>query len=188
MCLQLSGIISHLFLSTVWITPIVSGESISPQPQSIPLRPFRFFSKIRGDIHKSRCTIGINDTGGKFFHQFPLCCWYRWQICHRCQRRRWQIATCINNAGGKFATGVNDTGGKQCEQLSKYWQLIMNLKFFLYLYAYSTTQSQRCPKETIKKFLMEDFFHLPPVSTTPVVHLPWAANISANCRKNSKQP
>jgi hypothetical protein len=23
------------------------------------------FSKIRGDIRKSRCTTGINDTGGK---------------------------------------------------------------------------------------------------------------------------
>ncbi len=23
---------------------------------------------------------GINDTGGKFCHQFPLCCWHRWQI------------------------------------------------------------------------------------------------------------
>ncbi len=74
--------------------------------------PYQIFSKIRGDIHKSRCTIGINDTGGK-------------------------IATGVNNTGGnlppvsttpaansatslasaidtggKFATGVNDTGGK----------------------------------------------------------------------------
>ncbi len=23
---------------------------------------------------------GINDTSGKFCHQFPLCCWHRWQI------------------------------------------------------------------------------------------------------------
>ncbi len=43
----------------------------------------------------------------------------------------------------------------------------MNLTFF-YLYAYSTTQ--RCPKEE-EKIMMENFFHLPPVSTTPVVHL-----------------
>jgi hypothetical protein len=28
------------------------------------------FSKIPGDIRKSRSTTGINDTGGKFFHQF----------------------------------------------------------------------------------------------------------------------
>ncbi len=42
-------------------------ESVSPQPQSVLLGPFRIFSKIRGDIRKSRCTNG------------------RWQICHRCQ-------------------------------------------------------------------------------------------------------
>ncbi len=84
---------------------------------------------------------GVNDTGSKlppvsttsaanlppvlttpvanFCHHFPLCCWYRWQICHRCQRYwrqifrccRWQFATGINDAGGKFATGVIDTGG-----------------------------------------------------------------------------
>ena len=62
-------------------------ESVSPQPQSIPCRPFRIFSKIRGDIRESRCTTGINDTGGK-------------------------IAAGINDAGGKFATGISDTGGK----------------------------------------------------------------------------
>ncbi len=27
---------------------------------------FKIFLKIRGDIRKSRCTTGINDTGGKF--------------------------------------------------------------------------------------------------------------------------
>jgi hypothetical protein len=47
-----------------------SNESVSPQPQSIPLEPFRIFSKIRGDICKSRWTTGINDTGGKFCHHF----------------------------------------------------------------------------------------------------------------------
>jgi hypothetical protein len=62
-------------------------ESVSPQPQSIPFRPFQIFSKIRGDIRESRCTTGVNDTGGK-------------------------IAAGINNTGGKFATSVNDTGGK----------------------------------------------------------------------------
>jgi hypothetical protein len=29
---------------------LVFYESVSPQPQSIPLGPFRLFSKIRGDI------------------------------------------------------------------------------------------------------------------------------------------
>ncbi len=36
-----------------------------PQPQSILLGPFQIFSKIRGDICKSRCTTNINDTGDK---------------------------------------------------------------------------------------------------------------------------
>jgi hypothetical protein len=57
-------------------------ESVSPKPLSIPLGPFRIFSKIRGDIRSSRLTTAINDTGGKistgindtgdkFCHQFP---------------------------------------------------------------------------------------------------------------------
>jgi hypothetical protein len=49
-----------------WFFP----ESVSPQAQSIALGPFQIFSKIHGDIHKLRCTTSINDTGGKFFHQF----------------------------------------------------------------------------------------------------------------------
>ncbi len=38
----------------------------SPKHLSITLRPFRIFSKIRGDIRGSRCTTGVNDTGGKW--------------------------------------------------------------------------------------------------------------------------
>ncbi len=79
-------------------------ESVSPQPKSFPLGPFQIFSKMRGDICKSRCTTGTNDTNRKFCYQFRKSCWYRWQschlyqryrwqICHRCQRHRWQIAT-----------------------------------------------------------------------------------------------
>jgi hypothetical protein len=45
----------------------------------------------------------------------------------------------------------------------------MNLKKKMYLYANSTTQ--RCPKELMKIFLIEDYFHLLPVSATPVVHI-----------------
>ncbi len=73
--------------------------------------------------------------------------------CHRYQRHRRQICT-----------GVNYTGGKQWEQLSNCWQLKMNLNKIFFLYANSTTQ--RCPKEIIKNFRIEDFFHLPPVSLT----------------------
>ncbi len=38
---------------------------IFPQAPEITLGSFRIFSKIRGDIRKSRCTLHINDTGGK---------------------------------------------------------------------------------------------------------------------------
>jgi hypothetical protein len=62
-------------------------ESVSPKPLSIPLGPFRIFSKIRGDIRSSRLTTGINDTGSKF-------------------------ATGVNDTGGKIAAGVNDAGDK----------------------------------------------------------------------------
>jgi hypothetical protein len=41
-------------------------ETVSPQPQSIPLRRFRIFSKIRGDIRSSRFATGDNNTDGKW--------------------------------------------------------------------------------------------------------------------------
>ncbi len=92
-------------------------ESPSPKPLIITLGSFRIFSKIRGDIRKSRCTTGVNDTGGKFAaginetggkfcHQFPLCCWHRWQNCHRCQRYRRQICRRCQRRRWKFATGI----------------------------------------------------------------------------------
>ena len=80
---MLKGTVSRDFLLQVFF-----HESPSPKPLIITLGTFRIFSKIIGDIRKSRCTTGVNDTGGKF-------------------------ATGINDTGGKFATGVIDTGGKQ---------------------------------------------------------------------------
>jgi hypothetical protein len=47
--------------------------------------------------------------------------------------------------------------------------LKVNLKAKTYIYVNSTTQ--RWPNKIIKIFLLEDFFHLPPVSLTPVMHL-----------------
>jgi hypothetical protein len=41
-------------------------DSVSPKPLSVPLRPFRIFSKIRRYIRSSRCTTGVLDTGGKW--------------------------------------------------------------------------------------------------------------------------
>jgi hypothetical protein len=47
--------------------------------------------------------------------------------------------------------------------------LKVNLKAKMYINVNSTMQ--RCPNNIIKIFLIEDFLHLPPVSTTPVVTL-----------------
>ncbi len=100
------GTVSRDFLLLVFLM-----NQFPPQPRSIALGPFRIFSKIRGDNCKSRCTTGINDTGGKF-------------------------ATGINNAGGKFATGVIDIMGT----ISGCSYLKLNLKAKIYIYVNSTTQ------------------------------------------------
>jgi hypothetical protein len=47
--------------------------------------------------------------------------------------------------------------------------LQVNLKPKIDICVYSTTQ--RCPNKIIIIFLLEDFFHLPPVSRTPVENL-----------------
>ncbi len=41
-------------------------ESVSTKPLIIPLGPFRFFSKISGDIRSTRVAAGVVDTGGKW--------------------------------------------------------------------------------------------------------------------------
>ncbi len=66
---------------------VIFSESVSTQPHSIP---FQICLKIRGNIRKSRCTTGSDDTSGKFFHIF----------------------TSVVDTGGKFANGVNNTGRK----------------------------------------------------------------------------
>ncbi len=70
-------------------------------PPAPTLGQFQFFSKIREDIRKSRCTTGINDIGSKFalVSATPAA----------------NFATSFGSVvdtGGKFATDVNDTGGK----------------------------------------------------------------------------
>jgi hypothetical protein len=37
-----------------------------PQAPDYTIRDVHIFSKIREDIRKSRCTTGVNDTGGKW--------------------------------------------------------------------------------------------------------------------------
>ncbi len=125
--------------------------------------------------HRWQITGGINDTGGKFCRQFPLCCWHRWQFCNRCQRYRRLICRRCQRRRWQLATGINDTGGCHWHRwqimgtLSLCRQLKVNLKAKIYIYVSSTTQ--RWPNKIIKIFLIEDFFHLPPVSLTPVANL-----------------
>jgi hypothetical protein len=94
----------------------------------LPPSPIIIISKIRGDIGKSRCTTGVNDTGGKFAtggkfcHQFPLCCLHRWQI-------MWAISGCRH--------------------------LKVNLTAKIYIYDSSTTQ--RWTNKIIIIFLIEDW-------------------------------
>ncbi len=115
-------------------------ESVSAKPLSIPLGPFRIFSKILGDIRSSRLTTGINDTGANFAADIN-------DTCHRCHWNRRQTMGLISG----------------CRYLK------VNLKAKMYKCVNSTIQ--RCPNKIIKIFLIEDFSHLPPVSTTPVVNL-----------------
>jgi hypothetical protein len=64
---------------------------------------------------------------------------------------------------------VSTTPRQRMGTISDCQQLKVNLKEKIYLYANSSTQ--RCSKEIMKIFLIEDFFHLLPVSMSPVVHL-----------------
>jgi hypothetical protein len=82
-------------------------ESVFPQPQSIPFRPFQIFLKIHGDIRESMCTTGINDTSSKFS-----------TILASIVDTGGKFATGVNDTGGKFAKGVNSADGKRWEQLS----------------------------------------------------------------------
>ena len=94
--------------------------------------------------------LPVSTTSVANCHQYQR---HRRQICHRCQQHRWQTMVLISG----------------CRYLK------VNLKAKIYIHVNSSIQ--RCPNKIIKNFLIEDFFHLPPVS---------AANISANFRKNLK--
>jgi hypothetical protein len=69
---------------------------------------------IRGDIRKSRCTTGINDTSGEF-----ATCVYDTggKICQLCNTTpAAKFATYVYDTGGKICHRINDTGGKLCHQ------------------------------------------------------------------------
>jgi hypothetical protein len=91
---------------------------------------------------------------------------------------------------------VSTTLGANCHLFQRHRRQIMgtisgcrhlkvNLKAKIDIYVNSSTQ--RCSNKIIKIFLIEDFFHLPSVSTDNGGSL-WTKNISANFRKNLKRP
>ncbi len=77
-------------------------ESVSPKPLSIPLGPFRFFSKIREDIRSSRCTTGVVDTGGKWKKSSII------KVLNILFGHLWEEELTYRYI---FAAGVVDTGG-----------------------------------------------------------------------------
>ncbi len=153
-----------------------------------PLGPFQIFSKIRGDIRSSRLTTGVVDTGGKwekssirkiliillghlwivelthkYFFAFKFTLRYLQPdinpiVCHRCHWQRWQIC-------------------RRCR-----W------------YRCNLPPEKLTPVSTTLVKL-EAKFATGVIDTggkfaTGVVDIggqPWAANISANFRKNSKR-
>ncbi len=123
------------------------------------LGSFRNFLKIRRDIRKSRCTTGMNDTGGKFCHQYRWCCWYQGQICRRWQRRRRQLANVINDTGCTFATGDKQWEQYQTAETLKWtWR-----KKFIY-------ELTLLPKGVKKKYLKLFWWKIFPFATG-VLHL-----------------
>jgi hypothetical protein len=87
-------------------------ESPSPKPLIITLGSFRIFSKICGDIRKSRCTTGVNFTGGKLPPVSTTPAADLPPISTTPEANFATSSPCVVDTGGKFATGVNDTGGK----------------------------------------------------------------------------
>ncbi len=103
---------------------------------------------------------------------------HRWQICHWYQQHRRQILPpvrwCSNFPRVSLTPAANLrlvslTPMKIIGTISDCLHLRVILKEKNNLYVNST--NQRCPDKIIKTFLIEDFFHSPSWSTTPVVHL-----------------
>ncbi len=102
---------------------------------------------------------------------------HRRQICHRYQRHRRQILP-----PGPFVLFCHRCQRYRrqiCRWYQRHWRQIMgtisgcrnlkvNLQVKIYIYVSSTTQ--RWPNKIIKNFLIDDFYHLPPVSLTPVAN------------------
>ncbi len=178
---------------TRFLTSGFFHESVSPKHLSIPVRPFRIFSKIRGDIRGSRCTTGVNDTGGKwkksssrkiliilFGHLWVVELTYTYIfafkftirclqpdivliICHRCRWHRWQICCRCRWYRWQFATGVVDPCGKG-ELVAKFAAGVVDTGGKFAAGVVDTGGN-------LPPVSLTPVANLPPVSLTPVVHL-----------------
>ncbi len=177
-------------------------ESVFPKHLSIPVRPFRIFSKIRGDIRGSRCTTGVNDTCGKwkksssrkiliilfghlwvveltyiyiFAFKFTLRCLLPdivLIICHRCRWHRWPICRRCRWYRWQFATGGKFATGVNSTRGN-------GGKICLWCRWYRWQICRRC------RWYRRQF--ATGVIDTGGKFAPWLANNSANFRKNSKR-
>ncbi len=77
---NVKGTVSQEFLLQVSFKKLSSPEPL------ITLGSFQIFPKIHGNICKSRCTIGINDTSGKSASCINDTAghWHQWHFCHQC--------------------------------------------------------------------------------------------------------
>ncbi len=173
------------------------------------------FSKIRRDIHGSRCTTGVNDTGGKwkksssrkiliilFGHlwvvEFTVKCLQPeivLIICHRCRWHRLQICRRCRWYRWQFATGVVDTGGKFAAGI-----VDTGGKFATGINSTRETRGKICRQcrwyrwqicRRCRWYRRQFATVVIDTGRTTGVNdtggAPWLANISANFRKNSKR-
>jgi hypothetical protein len=83
----------------------------SPKHLSVLIRPFRIFSKIRGDIRGSRCTTSVVDTGGKWKKSsirkiLIILFGHLWVVELTYIRDLPPVSTTLAKMVAKFATGV----------------------------------------------------------------------------------
>ncbi len=138
-------------------------ESSSHKPLQITVGSFQIFSKILGVIRKWRCTTGINDTSLPQVSTTPV----------------EDLPPVSTTPAANFVTGtagVVDTGARVSTpvanlppvSLREQYQTADTLKW---TWRKITLLPKGVSKKIIKTFLIKDFLYLPPVSTTPVVHI-----------------
>jgi hypothetical protein len=95
--------------ATRFLTSGFFHESVSLKHLSIPLRQFRIFSNIRGDIRGSRCTTGVVANLPPVFTTLAkLVAKFSAEVVETGGK----FSAGVVDMGGKFATGVVDTGGE----------------------------------------------------------------------------